>query len=141
MRALHSGFTLIELMIVVAIIAILAAIAIPAYQAYTVRAQVSDGLVLASGAKTAVAEYQSNYGVFPTNNLLAGLARSTSIRGQFTSTVAVNNGVIAVTYGYIAHPAISGNVLRLTPTSSGGSIAWTCASASILPRYLPTQCR
>lgn len=141
MRARHSGFTLIELMIVVAIIAILAAIAMPAYQLYTVRAQVADGIVLASVAKNSVWDYDSNYGVFPLDNEAAGLATAGSIRGNFVSAVEINDGVVEVTYGYDANAAIAGNVLTLTPTRNGGSITWVCASTDIVPRFLPTQCR
>ena len=132
---------MIELMIVVAIIAILAAIATPAYQLYTVRAQVADGIVLASVAKNSVWDYESNFGVFPLDNQAAGLVNSVSIRGNFVSTVEINDGVVEVTYGYDANAAISGDLLTLTPTRNGGSITWTCASADIVPRYLPTQCR
>jgi type IV pilus assembly protein PilA len=136
----QKGFTLIELMIVVAIIAILAAIAIPAYQDYTVRAQVSDGLSLASGGKTAVAEYYQNRGSFPTDNSTAGMAAANTIRGNFVSGVAVNAGQIVVTYGYSVNSVISGSTVTLSPTNRGGSIEWDCQSA-ILDRYLPTQCR
>src|SRR3569833_925019 len=94
-----KGLTLIELMIVVAIIAILAAIALPAYQDYTIRAQVSEGAVLADGAKTAVAEYYTNKGTFPSSNARAGLAAATSISGKYVSQVAVSGaGLITATY-------------------------------------------
>ena len=82
-----QGFTLIELMIVVAIIAILAAIALPAYQDYLIRSQVSEGAVLADGSKTAISEYYSNRGVFPTANASAGLAASNSIIGKYVTSV------------------------------------------------------
>ena len=139
--SMQKGFTLIELMIVVAIIAILAAIAIPAYQDYTIRAQVSDGLSLASGSKTAVAEYYQNRGVYPNTNALAGVATATSIRGNFVSSVTVGgNGVITVLYGYDVNAKISASTLTLTPTDRGGSMEWDCGS-TIQDRYLPTQCR
>jgi type IV pilus assembly protein PilA len=141
MNTMQKGFTLIELMIVVAIIAILAAIAIPAYQDYTIRAQISDGLSLASGSKTAVAEFYQNRGRFPTSNASAGVAASTSIIGNFvTGTVVGNAGVITVTYGGQANAKISGSSVLLTPTDRGGSMEWDCSSA-IEDRYLPTQCR
>ena len=141
MNTMQKGFTLIELMIVVAIIAILAAIAIPAYQDYTIRAQISDGLSLASGSKTAVAEYYQNRGTFPTSNASAGVATNTSIIGNFvTGTNIAAGGVITVTYGNSANQKISGSTVQLTPTDRGGSMEWDCGS-TIADRYLPTQCR
>ena len=138
--SMQKGFTLIELMIVVAIIAILAAIAIPAYQDYTIRAQISDGLSLASGSKTAVAEYYQNRGAYPTDNSTAGVAASGSIKGNFVTQTAIANGLITVTYGNSANAKISGSTVLLSPTDRGGSMEWDCSSA-IADRYLPTQCR
>jgi len=135
----QSGFTLIELMIVVAIIGILAAIAIPAYQDYTVRAKVSEGLSLAGGAKTAVAETYQSTGSWPTSNSGAGLASSASITGNNVSSVGVgNNGVITITY---SGAPINGNTITLTPSDATGSITWACASSSIDDKYLPANCR
>ena len=103
----QQGFTLIELMIVVAIIGILAAIAIPAYQDYTIRAQVSEGLNLSGGAKAAVTEFFQDRGSMPTDNDEAGLADAdTEIQGKYVSSVEVTNGVIEVTYGNDAHQVI-----------------------------------
>lgn len=98
MKKVQQGFTLIELMIVVAIIGILAAIAIPAYQDYTKRAHVSEGLSLAAGAKTAVSEFYSTNNDWPTNNASAGLAASSAITGNAVSSVNVNASTITVTY-------------------------------------------
>jgi type IV pilus assembly protein PilA len=143
-QRLSAGFTLIELMIVVAIIAILAAIAIPAYQDYLVRAQVSEGMVLAGGAKAADWDFVSNTGRFPPNNESAGLARSTSIKGDYVSSVDVADGVIKVLFnGPKANAAIrpSNRYVILSPVTLAGSILWTCTQSTIDPKYLPTSCR
>lgn len=154
MKTLQKGFTLIELMIVVAIIAILAAIAIPAYQDYVIRSQVSEGATLADGAKTAVAEFYSNNGKLPPSNVSAGLAASTSILGKYVSSVDVSTGAIVVTYNnggkQVANKAISGKVLTFSPITgaSSGSIAWHCSSltgatkpTTVPDKYLPASCR
>jgi len=145
----QQGFTLIELMIVIAIIGILAAIAIPAYQDYTIRAQVSEGLNLSGGAKAAVTEYFQDRGTMPTNNTDAGLSTpATQIAGKYVSSVQVGgSGVITVTYGGIAaeaHSVISGQSLQMTPsTAQAGSVSWDCASAGALiaNKHLPAACR
>ena len=131
MNKKQQGFTLIELMIVVAIIGILAAFAIPAYQNYTVRAQISEGLTLSSGAKSAVSEYFMGRGVWPTDNVVAGLADQHAIIGKYTEHVSVANNVIEIKYGYNAHTAIFDQKITLTALSNAGSISWTCASAGV----------
>ncbi|MFT4047011.1 MAG: pilin [Solimonas sp.] len=147
MKKTQQGFTLIELMIVVAIIGILAAIAIPAYQDYTIRAQVSEGLSLADGAKTAIAEYYSQNGTFPTANASAGLATAGSIIGNYVSSVNVgtNTGVITVTYGEKANTKISSKVLALSAVTNSGSISWVCGSTAkgttVDSKYRPSSCR
>jgi type IV pilus assembly protein PilA len=143
-QRISAGFTLIELMIVVAIIAILAALAIPAYQDYLIRAQVSEGMVLAGGAKAAVWDYVSNTGTYPSSNQSAGLSTATSITGAYVSSVDVTNGKIKVLYaGPKANSAITGsaNYLLLSPVSNAGSIIWTCTPSTLAAKYLPTTCR
>ncbi|MDJ0748571.1 MAG: pilin [Woeseiaceae bacterium] len=141
----QQGFTLIELMIVVAIIGILAAIAIPAYQDYTIRAQVSEGLNLAGGAKAAVSEFTMDTGRFPSDNTTAGIApTATDINGKYVLSVTVAAGVVTVAYGNDAHATINGvGTLQLSPTTNAGSIEWACSSngATIAPKHLPAACR
>jgi type IV pilus assembly protein PilA len=146
MKSMQKGFTLIELMIVVAIIAILAAIAIPAYQDYLVRSQVSEGSVLADGAKTAISEFYSNKGYFPGANSSAGLATAVSIKGKYVTQVdaGTDAGKIEVTFGNEANTAISGSLFVLSAVTSAGSISWTCKSSggtTVASKYLPSSCR
>ncbi|EPH8228299.1 pilin, partial [Neisseria gonorrhoeae] len=94
MNTLQKGFTLIELMIVIAIVGILAAVALPAYQDYTARAQVSEAILLAEGQKSAVTEYYLNHGIWPEDNDKAGVASSDKIKGKYVQKVEVNNGVV-----------------------------------------------
>ena len=137
------GFTLIELMIVVAIIAILATLALPVYQDYMVRSQVAEALALTQGAKTAVAEQFSNQGAFPAGNTEVGLEMPGSITGRYVQSVTLgnSNGEIAVLFGGNANAVINGQQVLLQATYTEGGLDWRCSSPGIDPRYLPTSCR
>jgi type IV pilus assembly protein PilA len=141
MTKLQKGFTLIELMIVVAIIGILAAIAIPAYQDYTIRAQVSEGMNLAAAAKAAVAETFLNRGAAPANRTAAGMSQNgIDTRGKYVSSVDVNNGAITIVYGgNEVNAAIRNATLGLTPyVTADNSVAWKCGAA-VAPGGLTTR--
>ena len=139
----QKGFTLIELMIVVAIIAILAAIAISQYQDYVIRSQVSEGSSLADGIKTAVGEFVNNRGRFPPGNQSAGLASPTSILGEYVGAVSVTNGVITAAYsGAKANTKLSTDPEHLTfsPITHAGSIEWHCVSTELKQKWCPSSC-
>jgi type IV pilus assembly protein PilA len=157
LKQVQKGFTLIELMIVVAIIGILAAIAIPAYQNYTIRAQATEGLTLADGWKTAIAEYYANTGNWPAS--IANLTGTCCSVGKYESSIAVSSGSIVIVYGNSANAKLQSsgsNTLVLIPyTNSNSDVLWRCGAAtapsggtiaggsvaSTVPaQYLPTSC-
>lgn len=128
--------------LVVAIIGIIAAIAIPAYQDYTIRAQVSEGLSMASGAKAAVAEYKHDNGVFPSDNRAASLEHFNRNIGQYVNRLLVVNGKIYVTFGKNANANIRGQSIVLAPeVSSQSFVHWDCYSTDIPNKWLPEPCR
>ncbi|HFB6175048.1 TPA: pilin, partial [Neisseria gonorrhoeae] len=128
MNTLQKGFTLIELMIVIAIVGILAAVALPAYQDYTARAQVSEAILLAEGQKSAVTEYYLNHGEWPENNTSAGVASSaTDIKGKYVKEVKVENGVVTATMASSnVNKEIKGKKLSLWAKRQDGSVKWFC---------------
>jgi type IV pilus assembly protein PilA len=143
MKKIQQGFTLIELMIVIAILGILMAIAIPAYQDYTVRAKVSEGINLAGSAKLAVSETYQSDGTWPANNAGAGLAPAGSIQGNDVGSVEVTSGVITITY-VSSEAKINGSFLILSPTTTEGAVQWRCGvnpATTVEPRYRPSTCR
>ncbi|EMT4764165.1 pilin, partial [Neisseria gonorrhoeae] len=127
MNTLQKGFTLIELMIVIAIVGILAAVALPAYQDYTARAQVSEAILLAEGQKSAVTEYYPNNGKWPADNGAAGVASSSSIKGKYVKQVEVKNGVVTAEMASSnVNKEIKGKKLSLWAKRQAGSVKWFC---------------
>ena len=164
-KAIQKGFTLIELMIVVAIIGILAAIAIPAYQDYTIRSQVTEGLNLAGAVKAAVAETYADRGTWPADNKAAGIVddagNAVDPSGKYVTKIQVTNGTVDITYGNQANANIATKVLSLNPgVSKNDDVIWLCGyndgtgiadapdqtgtngdSTDVSPKYVPASCR
>ena len=158
-KSIQKGFTLIELMIVIAIIGILAAIAIPAYQDYTIRSQASEGITLASSVQIAVADYYAQNGTWPTAMTGGGTALNYTAAptGNYVTGIATTGGAITVTYGNKANAAIATQTLSLNAaTTTAGDIAWICGNSTALPtgatkvgagetsvanKYLPKNCQ
>ncbi|ENS7505620.1 pilin [Neisseria gonorrhoeae] len=157
MNTLQKGFTLIELMIVIAIVGILAAVALPAYQDYTARAQVSEAILLAEGQKSAVTEYYLNHGEWPEDNGAAGVASASKIKGKYVQKVEVNNGVVTAQMASSGvNKEIQGKRLSLWAKRQDGSVKWFCGqpvtrgagaagkadgTKKIETKHLPSTCR
>jgi len=166
MKAIQKGFTLIELMIVVAIIGILAAIVFPAYQDYTIRSQVTEGLTLAGDLKASIAEYVAQVGEWPAGMAELGLGSGGAANktGRYVDQIDVSNGTITITYGNDAHSNIQTFTLSLRPfvnvnqdivwacgdadqpddssdTPDGGTIPSDAGATTVLGKYMPTSCR
>ncbi|EMU0380644.1 pilin, partial [Neisseria gonorrhoeae] len=161
MNTLQKGFTLIELMIVIAIVGILAAVALPAYQDYTARAQVSEAILLAEGQKSAVTEYYLNHGKWPEDNDKAGVASSpTDIKGKYVKQVEVKNGVVTAQMASSnVNKEIKDKRLSLWARRQDGSVKWFCGqpvkradakdnddvtkddAGKIETKHLPSTCR
>lgn len=158
-KRITHGFTLIELMIVVAIIGILAAIAIPAYQDYTIRAQVVEALSLVGELKPSIRDFYTDRGIFPVDNQAAGVPVPEHLIGQYVTDIEVSDGAMHVRFGNHANSQIAGKILTIRPVfvtaNPSSPISWNCGRRSapngmtpsgpdrtdMLPAHLPSACR
>lgn len=141
---LQKGFTLIELMIVIAIIGILAAIALPAYQDYTVRSKVSEGLNMVGAAKLAVAETYDSTGAFALNNASYGMPTAASIQGTYVSFISAVGTRITIQYmpaGVGGNPPADGQTIFIVASTNTGSVEWDCTTGTMPAKYRPANCR
>lgn len=137
----QRGFTVIELMIIVAIISILAAIAVPAYTDYVARSKVAEGIQLAHGAEIAATEYYTTQGRWPKDNTAAGLAAPEHLTGHHVESVTVTNNQIAVLFHPDAGASLGGQILFFTAADNNGILLWACTSTTIPNKFLPPNCR
>ena len=140
MKKFQQGFTLIELMIVVAIIGILAAVAIPAYQDYTIRAKVTEGIALADAAKVSVADFYQANNAFPADNAEAGVDTTAT---AIVQSVTITAGAISVAYADLGGSMAGGETMQFDPTANAeGVLEWDCTTNSTLQaKYRPANCR
>ncbi len=142
MKKAQQGFTLIELMIVVAIIGILAAVALPAYQDYVTRSQVTEAVSLAGGLKLQVGDVFTDKGTLSAaDSATNGIPAATDVSGKYVTQVAVADGLITATLGNDVSAQVAGDTLLLSPITNAGSLQWTCKSSTIAAKYLPAACR
>ena len=139
-RTRARGFTLIELMVVVAILSIITMIAIPAYMDYTIRTKVSEGLAMFGPIKQNIADaYYTNGGMWPSNNAEAGMVLASSYQTKYLESIAISGSSAVITFNIPDLGPL--NTIVFTPTSSLGGVDWACTKGSMLSKYRPPVCR
>jgi type IV pilus assembly protein PilA len=142
MRTGQKGFSLVEVLIVIAVIGLLTSLAIPAYQSYLVRAQVAEGLALAAPLKNAIATFYNNNGAFPADNIDASVEAAADYSGKYVDSISVTGAAVEIRYGNDASAMINGQTVRLAATIHDGSVEWSCTSGGFIQEYyLPAACR